>query len=120
MTAHSSSQSWLYSLARWSCPSSSSRRVRSSQVQASQITRNDRQRVKHLFLMGCNDHVLPAVQTGTGLLSREDRERLRETGIELAPAGMDLFHMELQYLYAALAQPTQGGTGASPAAGRCG
>ena len=78
------------------------------QVQASQITRNDRQRVKHLFLMGCNDHVLPAVQTGTGLLSREDRDRLREQGIELAPAGMDLFHMELQYLYAALAQPTQG------------
>ena len=75
------------------------------QVQASQITRNDRHRVKVLFLMGANDHVLPAVQTGTGLLTREDRERLRETGIELAPSGMDVFHMELQNLYAALAQP---------------
>ena len=35
ITPHSSSQSWLYSLARWSCPSSSSRRVRSSSCRAS-------------------------------------------------------------------------------------
>ncbi len=77
------------------------------QVQVSQITRNDRSRVKCLFLMGANDHVLPAVQSGTGLLNKEDREQLRLHGIELAPSGMDLFHMELQNLYAALAQPTQ-------------
>lgn len=76
------------------------------QVQATQITRNDRHRVKVLFLMGANDHVLPAVQTSTGLLTREDREQLRETGIDLAPSGMELFHIELQNLYAALAQPT--------------
>ena len=77
------------------------------QVQASQITRNDRHRIKVLFLMGANDHVLPAVQTGTGLFTREDRERLLENGIELAPSGMDVFHIELQNLYAALAQPTE-------------
>jgi len=77
------------------------------QVQVSQITRNDRSRVKCLFLMGANDHVLPAVQSGAGLLNKEDREQLRLHGIELAPSGMDLFHMELQNLYAALAQPTQ-------------
>ena len=78
------------------------------QVQASQITRNDRHRIKVLFLMGANDHVLPAVQTGTGLFTREDRERLLEMGIELAPSGMDIFHIELQNLYAALAQPKSG------------
>ena len=77
------------------------------QVQASQITRNDRHRIRCLFLMGANDHVLPAVQSGTGLLSREDREQLREKGIELAPSGMELFHIELQNLYAALAQPSE-------------
>lgn len=77
------------------------------QVQASQITRNDRHRIKVLFLMGANDHVLPAVQTGTGLFTREDRERLLENGVELAPSGMDVFHIELQNLYAALAQPTR-------------
>ena len=77
------------------------------QVQASQITRNDRHRIKVLFLMGANDHVLPAVQAGTGLLSREDRRQLLETGIELAPSGADLFPMELLNLYAALAQPSE-------------
>ncbi|MBD5161750.1 MAG: ATP-dependent nuclease subunit B [Oscillibacter sp.] len=77
------------------------------QVQASQITRNDRHRMKVLFLMGANDHVLPAVQTGTGLFTREDREQLLERGIELAPSGMDVFHIELQNLYAALAQPAE-------------
>ena len=76
------------------------------QVQASQITRNDRRRIKCLFLMGANDHVLPAVQTSMGLLTREDREQLKGRGIDLAPSGMDLFHIELQNLYAALAQPT--------------
>ncbi len=78
------------------------------QVQASQITRNDRHRIKALFLMGANDHVLPAVQAGTGLFTREDRERLLEMGIELAPSGMEVFHIELQNLYAALAQPEEG------------
>lgn len=77
------------------------------QVQITQITRNDRHQVKCLFLMGANDHVLPSVPPNTGLLSREDRSRLLEQGIELAPSGMELFHIELQNLYAALAQPSQ-------------
>ena len=77
------------------------------QVQAFSITRNDRHQVKCLLLLGANDHVLPAVQTGTGLLSREDRSQLQEQGIELAPVGMELFYIELQNLYAALAQPSR-------------
>ena len=76
------------------------------QVQVTEITRNDRHRVKVLFLMGANDHVLPAVSFGKGLLSREDREKLQELGVELAPSGPDQFDGELQNIYAALAQPT--------------
>lgn len=76
------------------------------QVQVTEITRNDRHRVKVLFLMGANDHVLPAVSFGKGLLSREDREKLLELGVELAPSGPDQFDGELQNIYAALAQPT--------------
>ena len=87
------------------------------QVQVSQITRNDRHRVKVLFLMGANDHVLPAVQANTGLLTREDRRRLSEEGIRLAPSGMDLFQMELLNLYAALAQPSDALIVTWPAAG---
>lgn len=75
------------------------------QVQIAQITRNDRHQVKCLFLMGANDHVLPAVQPGSGLLSREDREQLRDLGVELAPSGDDAFDYELLNLYAALVQP---------------
>ena len=86
------------------------------QVQVSQITRNDRHQVKCLFLMGANDHVLPAVQSSTGLLSREDRAQLLDQGVELAPSGMELFHIELQNLYAALAQPTDRLTVTWPAA----
>ena len=78
------------------------------QVQISQITRNERRRVKYLFLIGCNDHVLPAVQTNTGLLNREDRSILSDRGIELAPSGLDLLDIELQNLYAILAQPYEG------------
>ena len=76
------------------------------QVQVTQITRNDRHRCRCLFLIGCNDHVLPSVQTSTGLLSREDRSQLLDHGIELAPSGLDLLDIELQNLYAVLAQPT--------------
>ena len=75
------------------------------QVQISQITRNERRQIKHLFLIGCNDYVLPAVQTSTGLLNREDRSLLSEQGIELAPSGLDLLDIELQNLYATIAQP---------------
>ncbi|MBR2895876.1 MAG: exodeoxyribonuclease V subunit gamma, partial [Oscillospiraceae bacterium] len=76
------------------------------QVQITQITRNDRHRVKCLFLIGCNDHVLPSVPSNMGLLNREDRSQLLDCGIELAPSGLDLLDIELQNLYAALAQPT--------------
>src|SRR5699024_1570730 len=88
------------------------------QVQLSQITRNDRHQIRCLFLMGANDHVLPAVQTGAGLLTREDRSRLLDQGVELAPSGVDLLDMELQNLYAALAQPRDRLTITWPAAGR--
>lgn len=78
------------------------------QVQISQITRNERRQIKYLFLIGCNDHVLPAVQMNTGLLNREDRSLLSDQGIELAPSGLDLLDIELQNLYATIAQPYEG------------
>lgn len=87
------------------------------QVQLSQITRNDRHQVRCLFLMGANDHVLPAAPAAPGLLTREDRSRLLDQGVELAPSGVDLLDMELQNLYAALAQPTDALTISWPAAG---
>ena len=84
------------------------------QVSVSQITRNDRHAGKYLFLLGVNDHVLPdSGQTG-GILGEDERDELALRGIRLAPTGMERMGIELQNLYAALAQPTEGLTVSYP------
>ena len=77
------------------------------QVNGSELTRNDRHTVRALFLMGANEGVLPAVESRGGVLREEDRMALEERNIRLAPCGMEQFRLEMQNLYAALAQPTQ-------------
>ncbi|WP_295579143.1 PD-(D/E)XK nuclease family protein [uncultured Oscillibacter sp.] len=84
------------------------------QVSVSEITRNDRHTAKYLFLLGVNDHVLPDPGQSGGILNDDDRQELRWRGIELAPTGMDRMGIELQSLYAALAQPTRGLTVSYP------
>ena len=42
-------------------------------VSLAEMTRNDRHAVRVLFLMGANDHVLPAVGGSGGILKDEDR-----------------------------------------------
>ena len=86
------------------------------QVQVSGIARNDRHTAKYLFLLGANDHVLPTPSQGGGILNEDDRAELSQRGIELAPTGMDQMGIELQNLYAALAQPTEGLTVSWPVA----
>ena len=78
------------------------------QVSVSEITRNDRHSMKYLFLLGVNDHVIPGTGQTGGILNSDDRDALSLQGVELAPGGMEVVGMELQYLYAALAQPTEG------------
>ncbi len=77
------------------------------QTAFSEISMNDRHRVKYLFLLGANDHVLPTVG-GEGILTDEERDLLLDRGLRLAPHGMDLLHMELQNIYAAIAKPEKG------------
>ncbi len=76
------------------------------QVSLAEMTRNDRHAVRVLFLMGANDHVLPAVGGSGGILKDEDRAALEALNVRLAPYGMAQFRLEIQNLYAALAQPT--------------
>ena len=78
------------------------------QVSAGELTRNDRFPVKYLFLLGVNDHVIPAVGQNGGILNEDDREELAKAGVELAPTGMEQMGMELLYLYTALSRPTDG------------
>lgn len=68
------------------------------------------------FLLGANDHVIPASGQTGGLLNEADRQALALCGIELAPSGMEQMGVELQNLYAALAQPECGLTVSYPAA----
>ena len=83
-------------------------------MSVSEITRNDRHTDKYLFLLGANDHVLPDPGQSGGILNDDDRDELAQRGIELAPTGMDRMSIELQNLYAALAQPTDGLTVSYP------
>lgn len=84
------------------------------QVQVSGVARNDRHTAKYLFLLGANDHVLPTPGQGGGILNADDRDELARLGLELAPSGMEQMTIELQNLYAALAQPTEGLTVSYP------
>ncbi len=90
------------------------------QVSVSEITRNDRHTVKYLFLLGANDHVLPTPAQSGGILNEDDRRELSARGVELAPNGLEQMSMELQNLYAALAQPTHGLTVSYAATGSAG
>ena len=78
------------------------------QVSVSEMTRNDRHTMKYLFLLGVNDHVIPDAGQSGGILNDDDRDELFQVGVELAPGGMERIGIELQSLYAALAQPTEG------------
>ena len=84
------------------------------QVSVSEITRNDRHTTKYLFLLGVNDHVLPDPCQNNGILNDDDRDVLAAGGIRLAPAGIDRMRLEMQNLYAALAQATEGMTVSYP------
>ena len=77
------------------------------QVKISEMTRPDRRQVRVLFLLGCNDHLLPQVGEKGGILDRADREYLQEHDLPLADASFDELDNELQNIYSALARPTE-------------
>ena len=76
------------------------------QVKVSEITRNDRHRVRVLFLLGANDHLLPKIEKDGGVLDSDDRQALAQRDIPLSDATFDALDNELQNIYACLAQPT--------------
>ncbi|WP_409969458.1 PD-(D/E)XK nuclease family protein [Bengtsoniella intestinalis] len=77
------------------------------QVSVSEITRNDRHRVPHVFFLGANDSVLPSVGQSGGILNQDDRQALSQQGVCLSPSGMEQMGLELLLIYTALAQATQ-------------
>ena len=77
------------------------------QVKVSEITRNDRHRVRVLFLLGANDHLLPRIDRDGGILDSDDRQALQQREIPLSDATFDALDNELQNIYACLVQPTE-------------
>ncbi len=77
------------------------------QVKVSEMTRADRRTVRALFLLGCNDHLLPRVDQAGGILDRRDRAFLREHDLLLADATFDELDQELQNIYSTLTRPTE-------------
>lgn len=77
------------------------------QVKISEITRNDRHRVRVMFLLGANDSVLPRVEKSGGILDTEAREEMSRRDLPLSDATFDVLDNELQNIYACLAQPTE-------------
>ena len=77
------------------------------QVKVSEITRNDRHRVRVLFLLGANDHLLPQIDKDGGVLDSDDRQALRQRDISLSDATFDALDNEMQNIYACIAQPTE-------------
>ena len=86
------------------------------QVSITEITRNERHPYKYEFFLGANDHVLPAVGSGVGVLTDGDRSELSQENIMMAPFGIEQMHMELLNLYAAMAQATESLTVSYPSA----
>lgn len=62
--------------------------------------------VKVLFMLGCNDSLIPAAGEKHGLLSDLDRELLKKVDIELAPTGREDGFSEKYYLYLTMTKPS--------------
>lgn len=62
--------------------------------------------VKVLFMLGCNDSLIPAAGEKHGLLSDMDRELLKKADMELAPTGREDGFSEKYYLYLTMTKPS--------------
>ena len=77
------------------------------QVKVNGMTRNDRHHARCLFILGANDHLLPALDEGKGILDDGDRQLLQQREITLSDAAVDPLDQELEDIYAALALPSE-------------
>ena len=64
--------------------------------------------VKIVFVLGCNDGVLPAPIGVGGLLSDREKELLADCPIQLAPTGKQNCFREKFYIYTAMSKPKKG------------
>lgn len=77
------------------------------QVMVGDIERSRMDEVKVLFLLGCNEGLIPKAQGKTSLLSELEREILRKQNMELAPGAREWFYTQKFYLYLNLSKPKE-------------
>ncbi len=76
----------------------------SNQVMVGDVERSRLKDIRVLFFLGVNDDRIPKGQDTPGLLSEQERKRMKETGVELAPDGEQRAWDEQFYLYLTLAK----------------
>ncbi|MBQ9298016.1 MAG: helicase-exonuclease AddAB subunit AddB [Clostridia bacterium] len=72
------------------------------QVIFGDIDRSRSHNVKAVFIIGLNDGIFPSISKDEGFLNDEDREKLKEDGIELAKTTKDRLYEEQYNIYKAL------------------
>lgn len=71
-------------------------------VLAGNLDRSRAAEAKVLFLLGVNDGIFPAISSGSGLLTDQDKLALEEAHIELSPKVRDKAYMEEHLVYNAI------------------
>jgi ATP-dependent helicase/nuclease subunit B len=77
------------------------------QVLVGSMDRTRSTQIKHTFLLGVNDGVLPAKVTEDGILSEQEREQLIESGLNMAPGSRRKLLDEQYLIYTALTTPSE-------------
>ena len=77
------------------------------QVIVGDVDRSRTHKVKVAFIIGLNDGVFPSINKEEGFLNDNDREYLKENGVELAKGSRDLLFEENFNIYKALLVPEE-------------
>ncbi len=72
------------------------------QVHISSIADLRQRKVRHLLVLGASDGAFPSYRTGEGLLTEEERRRLLDSGLSLAPCRADQMDREMASIHSAL------------------
>ena len=76
------------------------------QVVIGDMERTRLHHVRVLFVVGCNEGLIPGNAGGKGILADKDRQLLRELNVELAPDSLQEMFLQQFYFYMQLTQAT--------------
>jgi ATP-dependent helicase/nuclease subunit B len=74
-------------------------------VSAGDMDRMRRRHIRHLIVLGASDDRLPQVEEGAGVFSSDDREALREQGVDIGGYAEDVLEREMGLIYNCLTLP---------------